>query len=57
MEFLGNTTVAFRNPPDIDQAGSYSRLTMHVRTTNPDALLAYVGAEFIPDRQTPVCIS
>ncbi|XP_021350179.1 laminin subunit alpha-like isoform X1 [Mizuhopecten yessoensis] len=53
MEFLGNTTVALRNPPDIDLAGSYSRLTTYIRTQQSDALLAYIGAEFIPDRPDP----
>ncbi|XP_060084831.1 laminin subunit alpha-like [Ylistrum balloti] len=50
MEFLGNTTVALRNPPDVDLAGSYSRFTTYIRTQQSDALLAYIGEEFIPER-------
>jgi len=57
MEFLGNTTVALRNPPNVDQSGSFTRMSMHIKTQQSDALLAYVGAKFVPDRPGPTPVS
>ena len=50
IEFLGNTTVTLRNPVNIDEAGSYTRLSMYIQTTQRDALLAYVGGDHSPGR-------
>lgn len=50
MEFLGNTTVTLRNPENINEAGSFTRLSMYIQTTQKDALLAYVGGDHIPGR-------
>ncbi|XP_063440155.1 laminin-like protein epi-1 isoform X2 [Mytilus trossulus] len=50
LEFLGNTTVTLRNPENINEAGSFTRLSMYIQTTQKDALLAYVGGDHIPGR-------
>ncbi|KAK3091660.1 hypothetical protein FSP39_021617 [Pinctada imbricata] len=52
MEFLGNTTVQLRNPENVDQAGSYTTLSMYIQTRQQNAMLAYVGAEMIDGRPT-----
>ncbi|XP_022314761.2 laminin subunit alpha-like [Crassostrea virginica] len=53
LEFVGNTSVTLRNPANIDSAGSYSTLSMFVQTRSKRALLAYVGADMMPNRLTP----
>jgi len=46
-----------RNPVNIDEAGSYTRLSMYIQTTQRDALLAYVGGDHSPGRPlTPVSL-
>ncbi|KAK7100839.1 laminin subunit alpha-like isoform X2 [Littorina saxatilis] len=45
LKFLGNTTVTARNPPQLDQAGSYTQLSLYFKTSQADALLAYVGGQ------------
>ncbi|XP_076440495.1 laminin subunit alpha-like [Babylonia areolata] len=45
LKFLGNTTVTARNPPKLEQTGSYSQLSMYFKSTQSDALLAYIGGE------------
>ena len=50
LEFLGNTTVTLRNPQNIEEAGSFSRLSMYIRTTKSDSMLAYVGGDYVPGR-------
>ncbi|XP_061192514.1 laminin subunit alpha-like [Saccostrea echinata] len=53
LEFVGNTTATLRNPANIDSAGSYSTLSMYVQTRQKRAVLAYVGADMMPNRVTP----
>ena len=45
LKFLGNTTVTARSPPQLEQAGSYTQLSLYFKTTQSDALLAYVGGQ------------
>ena len=51
LKFLGNTTVTARNPPKLEQAGSYSQLSLYFKTTQSDALLAYMGGQPRPDNK------
>ncbi|RUS82429.1 hypothetical protein EGW08_009817 [Elysia chlorotica] len=43
LSFLGNTTVTLRNPPVLKDTGSYSTVSVFLKTSQPDALLMYVG--------------
>ncbi|GFS13654.1 laminin subunit alpha, partial [Elysia marginata] len=43
LSFLGNTTVTLRNPPTLKDTGSYSTVSMFLKTDQSDALLMYVG--------------
>ncbi|GFO21134.1 laminin subunit alpha-3 [Plakobranchus ocellatus] len=43
MQFLGNTTVTLRNPPELSDTGSYSTVSLFLKTAEPDALLMYAG--------------
>ncbi|KAK3796923.1 hypothetical protein RRG08_032228 [Elysia crispata] len=43
LSFLGNTTVTLRNPPVLKDTGSYSTVSMFLKTGQSDALLMYVG--------------
>ncbi|BFY99968.1 hypothetical protein BsWGS_03008 [Bradybaena similaris] len=44
LRFLGNSTVTLRNPPNLEDAGSYSKVSVFFKTTQPDALILYVGS-------------
>ncbi|XP_012943161.1 laminin subunit alpha isoform X2 [Aplysia californica] len=43
LRFLGNTTVTLRNPPMLEDTGSYSKVSVFFKTTQADALLLYIG--------------
>ena len=45
LKFLGNTTVTLRNPPSVDQAGSYSKVSLFFKTAAENALLLYAGSD------------
>uniref|UniRef100_A0A0B7BNE7 Laminin subunit alpha n=1 Tax=Arion vulgaris TaxID=1028688 RepID=A0A0B7BNE7_9EUPU len=43
LRFMGNSTVTLRNPPNLEEAGSYSKVSVFFKSTQLDALLLYVG--------------
>ncbi|KAL3869382.1 hypothetical protein ACJMK2_042067 [Sinanodonta woodiana] len=52
LQFLGNSSVTLRNPRSIEQAGSYSMVSLFIKTTQENGLLLYTGAETM-SRQRP----
>ena len=45
LKFLGNTTVTLRNPPNVAEAGSYSKVSLFFKTAAENALLFYAGSD------------
>ncbi len=45
VQFFHNTTLQLRNPQNMVQAGSYTKLQMYFKTKQDNALLAYLGAD------------
>ncbi|CAL1548003.1 unnamed protein product [Lymnaea stagnalis] len=43
LSLLGNTTVTLRNPPTLEDSGSFSQLSLLYKTNESDALLVYIG--------------
>ncbi|XP_055884413.1 laminin subunit alpha-like isoform X2 [Biomphalaria glabrata] len=43
LHFLGNTSLTLRNPAKLDDTGSYTRVSVYIKTSQPEALLVYVG--------------
>ncbi|XP_053393780.1 laminin subunit alpha-like isoform X2 [Mercenaria mercenaria] len=45
LNFLGNTSVTLRNPPNVAQAGSYSQVDLFFKTNSENGLLLYAGSK------------
>ncbi|KAL3219558.1 hypothetical protein MRX96_030316 [Rhipicephalus microplus] len=43
MEFKGNEWVRLKNPEDLQEAATYTHLSLHVKTDRPDGTLFYLG--------------
>ena len=48
VTFMRNTTLQLRNPKNIAQAGSYTKLSIFFKTAERNGFLAYIG----PDRNS-----
>ncbi|KAK6179097.1 hypothetical protein SNE40_011531 [Patella caerulea] len=53
LRFLSNTTLTVRNPANIEQAGSYSKVSFYFRTDNLNGLLLYLGGDQKSGRPEP----
>ncbi|XP_041356694.1 laminin subunit alpha-like [Gigantopelta aegis] len=52
-KFLGNTTVTLRNPPNVEQAGSYTKVSFFIQTDQSNGLLMYLGGDQKSGRPMP----
>lgn len=43
LRLFANTTLRLRNPPYLESSGSYSKLSMNVKTNSKTGLLSYIG--------------
>ena len=54
LTFERDTVLQVHNPQNLEQAGSYTKLSLYVKTTDSNAFLAYIGPEDNVDRTTSV---
>ncbi|ESO94906.1 hypothetical protein LOTGIDRAFT_144813 [Lottia gigantea] len=53
LQYLANTTLTLRNPPNIEQAGSHSKVSFYFRTKNLNGFLLYLGGDQKSGRPEP----
>ncbi|XP_071119471.1 laminin subunit alpha-like [Haliotis cracherodii] len=51
IRFVGNTSLTLRNPANLEQAGSYTKISLFFKTTQEDGLLYYMGGDQRSGRQ------
>ena len=54
LTFEPDTVLQVRNPQNLEQAGSYTKLSLYFKTKEANGFLAYIGPEGDDDRSTSV---